>query len=430
MSIIAVAVLGLLVTLYAAFAVLLSRWWISMPMVFVAAGFVLGPLGTGTFTPSVHAEGVRELTEITLAILLFADASTLHSQQLRVDIHPPLRLLTIGLLLSIAFGTAVALGTLPTEGLALAALLGAILAPTDAALGLPVFNNTSVPVRIRRALNVESGLNDGIATPFVTLFLVFAAAEVTQAPSGWLGAAVIDIGLAALTGAAVGAGGGWLINAATQRGWTSAASQPISILGIGLTAYFAALALDANGFIAAFVSGLLFGAVTRYRFVERTEFSETLATVLSLLVWAIFGALLVTEAVQLTSDWRPILFAVLSLTLVRMIPVAVAMLGTGFRPDTILVMGWFGPRGLASVVFTLVAFVELEAAGKPIDTLVAAATWTILLSVVLHGLTAQPLSAWYARRLQRASGQPTELVELQELRGRHRALVSPPVEHN
>jgi NhaP-type Na+/H+ or K+/H+ antiporter len=429
MNIIAAAVLGLLITLYAAFAVRLSHWWISMPMVFVAAGFLLGPLGTGTFTPSLHAEGVRELTEITLAVLLFADASTLHLQQLRDDVHPPLRLLTIGLLLSIALGTIVALGILP-EGLALAALLGAILAPTDAALGLPVFNNTSVPVRIRRALNVESGLNDGIATPFVTLFLAFAAAAVTQAPSGWLGAAVIDIGLAALTGVAVGAAGGWLIDAATRRGWTSAASQPISILGIGLTAYFAALALDANGFIAAFVSGLLFGAVTHYRFVEPTEFSETLATVLSLLVWAIFGAILVTEAVRLTTDWRPILFAGLSLTLARMIPVAVAMLGTGFRSDTVLLMGWFGPRGLASVVFTLVALVELEAAGQPIDTLVAAATWTILLSVVLHGLTAQPLAACYSRRLQRASGQPAELVELQELRGRHRALVSPPADHN
>jgi NhaP-type Na+/H+ or K+/H+ antiporter len=142
-----------------------------------------------------------------------------------------------------------------------------------------------------------------------------------------------------------------------------------------------------------------------------------------LLVWAIFGTVLVSAAVRLTTDWWPILYAVLSLTLVRMAPVALAVLGLGLRRDTVLLMGWFGPRGLASVVFTLLARVELQAAGRPVDTLVVTATWTIALSVIFHGLTAQPLSTWYARRLAETRGPLAELMELPELRRRHGALL-------
>ena len=417
------AALAVLILLYAAFASQLARWWISMPMVFVTAGFLLGPSGTGTLAVSPRVEGLKELTEITLALLLFADASTLHFRQVQGDVVLPLRLLTIGLLLTIALGALIALGVLPGEGLALAALLGAILAPTDAALGLPIFNNPQVPVRIRRALNVESGLNDGIVTPFVTLFLAYAAATEGQAPANWLSTALIDIALACITGAVAGLIGGWLLTRARDRGWTSAGSEQIAILGLGLAAYFGALAVNGNGFIAAFLAGLVFGAVSRNQLAEPTEFTETFSTVLTLLVWAIFGSVLVSAAVSLTTDWRPIVYAVLSLTLVRMVPVALAMLGLGLHRDTILLMGWFGPRGLASVVFTLLALLELEAAGRPIDTLVVTATWTIVLSVVLHGLTAQPLSAWYARRLRAASREHAELMELPELRVRHKALL-------
>jgi NhaP-type Na+/H+ or K+/H+ antiporter len=417
------AILTVLILLYAAFAARLARWWISMPMVFVTAGFLLGPGGTATFVLSPEAEGIKELTEITLALLLFADASTLHFRQVRDDATIPLRLLTIGLLLTVGLGALVAVMVLPGEGLALAALLGAVLAPTDAALGLPIFNNPQVPVRIRRALNVESGLNDGIATPLVTLFIAYAAATEGHAPDSWLSAALVDIALAAITGVGVGIVGGWLLTQSTRRGWTSAGSLPIAILGLGLVAYFGALALDANGFIAAFVAGLTFGAVTRNRFAEPTEFTETFSTVLSLLVWGIFGTVLVSAAVRLTSDWRPIVYAVASLTLVRLVPVALAMLGLGLRRDTVVLMGWFGPRGLASVVFTLLALVDLQAAGRPVDTLVVTATWTILLSVILHGLTAQPLSTWYARRLAAAGGPLVELMELPELRRRHAALL-------
>jgi NhaP-type Na+/H+ or K+/H+ antiporter len=420
------AIFAVLIVLYAALAVRLGRWSITMPMVFVVVGFLLGPGGTGLLPLSPQAEGLKELTEITLALLLFADASTLNLGQVRDDAYLPGRLLLISLPLVIILGTGLGLVLLPAEGLALVALLAAILAPTDAALGLPIFTNPLVPVRIRRALNVESGLNDGIAAPFVTLFIAFAVSAEEHTQANWLSAALSEITLAVAVGTVAGLAGGWLLARAVRRGWTGAASEQIAILGLALTAYFGAVAIHGNGFIAAFVGGIVFGAATRNHFHKSTEYTEGAATFLSLLVWGFFGALLVTEAFKSTADWRPVVYAVLSLTLVRLVPVALALLGTRLRPDTVALMGWFGPRGLASVVFALLAFIRFEEAGRPDDTLVAVATWTILLSVAAHGLSARPLAAWYARRLEAAGEQSRELVELPELRERRNILAGPP----
>ncbi|MGZ3666336.1 MAG: cation:proton antiporter domain-containing protein, partial [Ktedonobacterales bacterium] len=192
-----------------------------------------------------------------------------------------------------------------------------------------------------------------------------------------------------------------------------------------LAAYFGASALHGNGFIAAFVGGLVFGASTYPQFTTPTEFTETLGTVLSLLVWVIFGAVLLPVAFRYTADWRPVAYAILSLTVVRMLPVALALIGTRLRPDTVAVMGWFGPRGLASVVFTLLALDQLQSAGQPIEILVSVATWTIGASVLAHGLSAQPISAWYARRLKAAGSRSPELVDVPEVSERHTILGGP-----
>jgi NhaP-type Na+/H+ or K+/H+ antiporter len=403
-----IALFGIIIVLYGALAGRLGRWSITAPMIFVAAGFLIGPGGLNLHQVTPRTEGIKELTEITLALLLFADASTLSFRQVRDDARLPLRLLSIGIVLTIALGALIALGLLPGEGLAFAALLGAILAPTDAALGLPIFNNPAVPVRIRRALNVESGLNDGIATPFVTLFIAFAAAaEANSRSGGWLPTALLEIGIAVVVGIGAGVIGGWLFSQTARRQWTNGGAMQIGVLGLSLAAYFGSIALHGNGFIAAFIGGIAFGAIMKHQAVELTESTESLGTFLSILVWGTFGALFLPLAFQATTSWRPILYAVLSLTVIRMAPVALALRGVGFRRDTVALMGWFGPRGLASVVFTLMAFLEFEQAGRPIDTLAAVATWTILLSVFLHGLSAVPLSAWYARRLAGA-GQPLE----------------------
>ncbi|MFI5271513.1 MAG: cation:proton antiporter [Ktedonobacterales bacterium] len=419
------AILAALIVLYSAMALLLRRWFLSMPLVFVAIGFLLGPGGVGILPLALHTNGVKELTEITLALLLFADASTLSLRRVSEDAPIPTRLLTIGLPLTMFLGAALALGLMPTEGLALAALLGAILAPTDAALGLPIFHNPLVPVRIRRALNVESGLNDGIATPFVSLFLAYAVATEDHFPRGWLASALSQIALGLLVAVVVGVTGGWLLTQTARRGWTSGGSEQIAILGLALAAYLGSLSIHGNGFIAAFVGGIVFGAVTRDQFAKPTEFTETFGIFLSLLVWVIFGALLVPSALLHTTDWRPIVYAVLSLTVVRMLPVALSLVGTHLRPDTIALMGWFGPRGLASVVFTLLIVEQAGEGSQAIYTLLTFVVWTILLSVFAHGLSAQPLSSWYARRLSRAGSKPVELADLPELRRRHALLVGP-----
>jgi NhaP-type Na+/H+ or K+/H+ antiporter len=412
------AIVAVLIFVYGTFAVRLGRWSVTMPMIFMTAGFLFGPGGANLLPISFEAEGMKTLTEVTLAVLLFADASTLDLRQLRHDPGLPVRLLGIGMPLTMLLGTAVFFGLLPNEGIAFAALLAIIMAPTDAALGLPIFNDPKVPVRIRRALNVESGLNDGIATPFVLLFLSLAIAGEAHAHNGWLAKALLEIVFALLTGACVGVGGGWLLSKTAERGWSSGISQQIAIFGLALSAFFGSLMIDGNGFIAAFSGGIIFSAATGNRFSEPAEFTENAGALLSLLVWGIFGGLAVPKAIFNAGDWRPLACAVLSLTAVRMLPVSLAMRRTGLRSDTIALMGWFGPRGLASVVFTLLAFMALKEAGRPIDLLVSTATWTIMLSVLAHGLSAKPLSAWYARRLAKAGAPLPELQELPELRER------------
>jgi NhaP-type Na+/H+ or K+/H+ antiporter len=408
-----VAIFFGLVVVYGAVAVWLGRFSITMPIIFVAVGALLGPRG---LVPSKDAE---LLTEMTLALLLFADASTLHFREVRDDARLPGRLLFIAMPLVVVLGGLVAYGLFPAEGLAFALLLATILAPTDAALGLPIFNNPRVPVRIRRALNVESGLNDGIATPLVALFMALALAEETHQTGGWLLSALSEIGIGVGAGVAAGMLGGWLFATAVKRGWTSTTGEQIGNLALALCAFWAAKALGGNGFVAAFVGGILFGYATRERLHVATEFTETSGTLLSLFVWTVFGANL---ALPLFQPFRSLelLYALLSLTAIRMIPVAISLIGTRLRGDTVLMMGWFGPRGLASVVFTLIAYESFHEAARPFDTLAAVAAWTILLSVVLHGISAVPLANWYARRLETADPSAPEMVELPELGIRRR----------
>ena len=413
-----IALFFVVIVLYGALAGRLSRWWITAPMVFVAAGYLLGPGGLGWLNIAPDVEGIRHLTEITLAILLFADASTLDFWKIEEDANLPLRLLTIGLVLTIGLGALLAVFVLRGEGLAFAALIGAILAPTDAALGLSIFNNQRVPARVRRALNVESGLNDGIATPFVTLFVALAVSETTGEGGHWLATAASEIALALLAGAVIGFVGGWLLLQARRRKLNGGASEQIAVLALALVAYFGSLAIHGNGFIAAFVAGIVFHLASANQMVESAEVSENFGTFLSVLVWGIFGAVMLPIAFQFTTDWRPILYAILSLTVIRMAPVAVALHGAGLRKDTIAMMGWFGPRGLASVVFTLLAFVEFSDIGRPVDTLMAVTCWTILFSLVAHGVSAAPLSAWYANRLAQATPPPAELAAVDEPRRR------------
>lgn len=410
---------------YALVASRLDRWWITAPMVFVAAGAILGPHGLGQLPFSLSSKAILTITELTLALLLFSDASTVRLRDVEGDARLPSRLLFVGLPLTMAAGALIARFLLPGVGWPLAALIAAILAPTDAALGLAVVTNRAVPVRIRRALNVESGLNDGLVTPFVTFFVAVAAAEEGISEHPWGLEAVKEIGLAIVVAAVVGAVGGKLLAFAKDRGWTSEVSEQIGILALALLAYTGAVAIGGNGFVAAFGGGMLFRAVTGGRRLGAPgAFTETIGLAASFLVWAIFGALFAGEILTREFSARALLYAVLSLTVIRMVPVAVALLRTNLRPATVAFIGWFGPRGLASVVFTLVALEDFEHSSGA-NVLIEAATWTILLSVIAHGISASPLAARYGKRMAEAgdvpemapAGEPP--IRLHDLAGRH-----------
>lgn len=416
--------LAVVLIAYTMVASRLDRWWITGPMVFVAAGTILGPGGLDVLHFSLGNEAILTITELTLALLLFSDASTVHLKDVEGDAGLPRRLLFVGLPLTIVAGALLAYLMFPDIGWAAAALVATILAPTDLALGLAVVTSKTVPVRIRRALNVESGLNDGIATPFVTLFITAVAAKESLGETAWGLEALKEIGLAIVVAVAVGYLGGRLLTFAMRRNWTSDVSEQIAILALALVAYEGSVAIGGNGFIAAFAGGALFGAVTKRRLTKPVQFTETLGLSASFLVWAIFGALFVGDLLRKDFSAQPIVYAVLSLTVIRMVPVAISLAGTHLRLATVAFMGWFGPRGLASVVFTLLALEEIErdSGGAMILETIA---WTILLSVLLHGVSASPLAARYAASIAKAGETPEKQparepqVRLRDRAGRH-----------
>jgi NhaP-type Na+/H+ or K+/H+ antiporter len=322
--------------------------------------------------------------------VLFADAARVRVHDLRNDLGRVLRLLGIGLPLTVLAGWGLAAWLFPGVGPWPALLIGAALAPTDAALGVPVVTNPAVPARIRRLITVESGLNDGIVTPVVLVAVAgIAAAGTSGRPSG--GEALVELLIGIATGVVVGVAGGRLLRAARTRGWAAEDFVGISVLALALLGYAAALALHGNGFVAAFCAGMAFGAAAGHRGRAELVFLEQASGLVSLLVWLAFGAFAVPVVLH-ALDWRVVLYAVLSLTLVRMVPVGIALLGSGLDRATVLFVGWFGPRGLASLVFALIA---LEEVGPAADQAVAVIALTVLLSVLAHGVSASPLAARY-----------------------------------
>jgi sodium/hydrogen antiporter len=390
------AIVAVLVFGWGALSARLERFDVTAPITFVVAGLLLthGPLEILYVAPS-H-ELIKELAEFTLALVLFTDASRVGLHELRADAGLYLRLLGAALPVTIGLGTLLALA-LVSGNIWLALLVGAALAPTDAALGAGMMANPVVPARIRRLINVESGLNDGIATPFVSVAIAGAATGGELAGHG-PAAAVGELGLGILVGVAVGGAGGLLVKTARRRGWVAEGFAGSALLGLAVCAYASGVAVHGNGFIAAFVGGLAFGTASGRRGRPLVPFVEETGALVSLLVWLTFGAVEVVPAVE-SLTWQIVLYAVLSLTVIRMVPVAAALIGSGLGRATIALVGWFGPRGLASVVFALLALEELDSPAA--RHAIAFITVTVLISVVVHGATADPLATRYARLLAR-----------------------------
>ncbi len=388
LALVAVAVLAV-----AAVSRRLSGTPLTATMVFVAIGVLVGPEVAGEVDPSPSGDVVRTLAEATLALVLFTDASRIRLGALRREYVVPLRLLGIGLPLTIALGALLAALLFQQLTIAEALILAVLLAPTDAALGQAVVSDPRLPSRIRQGLNVESGLNDGICVPL--LFIALAAADVeSHVASGHHAITIVaeEIGYGIL-----GGGGAGLLVAAVVRigrrhdliadSWL----QIIPVAGAGLS-YGAATALGGSGFIAAFLAGMLFGGLVRES-DEASRFNEGLGALLDGLTFLAFGAVLLGPALAHLS-WKVVAYAALSLTVTRMLPVAIAMLGTGARRPTSAFLGWFGPRGLASIVF---AVIVVEQSHLPhVQTILLTTYAAVGLSVLVHGVSAAPLAARYA----------------------------------
>ena len=391
---------------YAAVSRRLSGTMITSAMVFVGIGLLVGPEALDGLDAAPTGHGVRVLAEATLTLVLFADASRIDLKALRKEYSVPARLLGIGLPLTILTGAALATALFPDLTFVEAVVLGILLAPTDAALGQAVVTLPDLPSRIRQGLNVESGLNDGICVPL--LLIALAAAE-KQADITTQSHAVTvvgeEIGYGILGGVIAGALGAAVIVVAGRRKLISPSWLQITPVAAAALAYGIANPLGGSGFIAAFVGGMVFGGLRRRGEGEDTFLLDQLGGLLDAVTFLLFGAILLGPSLgHLT--WQVAVYAVLSLTVVRMIPVAIAMLGTRARPPTVAFLGWFGPRGLASIVFAVIVVEEADLPHTP--TILVATYVTVGLSVLLHGVTAAPLAARYARwyRSQPADNLP------------------------
>jgi NhaP-type Na+/H+ or K+/H+ antiporter len=383
---------------------------ISAPIYFVVVGLLLAE-GVDLLQMAPDPHLTKVMAEVTLVWVLFADASRVRVSTLRRDAGRYARLRGIGLPLTIVLGAVAGMGLL---GLSpwYAVLLGAALAPTDAALGATVMTDERVPYRIRQTLNVESGLNDGIATPVVTTALAVILLQAGSSTDFGLATALLGLPVGVVIGLAIGIAGGTSLRIAHRRGWSSEAIAGPAVLALALLAFVIATLLLANGYVAAFVAGIAFGASAGRGGTSEVYYVEQTCGLASMLCWMFFGALAVPT---LAADWswRILLYAVVSLTVVRMVPVALALLGTRLDWRSVIFVGWFGPRGLASVVFALIATEDLHQVSGAIDVVVATIGLSVLLSVLLHGLTARPLVTWLAAAAKVAEPDPSSLPDVQ-----------------
>ena len=417
------AIIAALVLGYAGLSRRLERTVFTAPMLFVAAGLLVGTEVLGWLDLGIESSAVRVLAEATLTLVLFADASRIDLAALRREIALPARLLGIGLPLTIAAGTVVAALLFTQLSWIEALVLAIVLAPTDAALGQAVVTDPRLPGRIRQGLNVESGLNDGICVPL--LFIALAAAEADENAITVHHAVQLvfeEIGWGLVGGVVAGVVGAIVLGFVERRELVAPEWLQVIPLSAAALSYGIAAPLGGSGFIAAFVAGLVFGVLHRSHGGETTYLVDAGGQVLNGVTFIVFGALALGPALHVL-DWRIALYAVLSLTLARMLPVALALLGLRARRPTVAFVGWFGPRGLASIVF---AIIVLEGSALThVDLVVATVLITVALSVFAHGVTALPLTAAYARwYAARPKPPPMESTAAHEHRWRRPARIA------
>ena len=385
-------ILALVAFLFGLVAKKIESTVLSGPILFVVIGLILGPSGLGLLQVETGGKLLSVFAELTLALVLFTDASSAKMSVIIKSVRLPERLLLLGLPMTILLGLGVGLVLFGNFSVLEAAILAIILAPTDAALGKAVVTNPKVPVKIRESLNIESGLNDGICVPFLLLCLVFINNSVDGVGISLF--FIKAIGIGAIVGLALTYIGNHLISYCEKHGWISESWVRIIIIALALSIFALAEYLGGSGFIACFVGGLLFGVIAKNHKQKLIMAAEGIGDSLALVTWTLFGAAGVGWA--LTNIEIPfVIYAILSLTIVRMLPVFISLTKSGINRSGKLFMGWFGPRGLASIVF-VVMIMNKELPNK--DPIALIVVITIFLSVLLHGLSANPSVNWLAKK--------------------------------
>ncbi|HEY4901546.1 MAG TPA: cation:proton antiporter [Terriglobales bacterium] len=374
----------------------LEQTVLTAPIVFTLAGMIMFPALPTILEMGFNANVFLRLAEIGLVLLLFTDASRTDFKLLRSIGNLPIRLLSTGMLLTIFLGTVVARLVFPDLSLWEAGILAAILAPTDAGLGQVIVNSPRLPTRIRQALNVEAGLNDGLSVPFLLFFMALADAKIEGGSASLAKFIWQQLGYGLLVGATIGLAGGWLLGWARRREWVSESFRQVGVVALPLLCLVISEIVGASMFIAAFVAGLSVQVGSNDAGKDSVEFTEEWGQLFNLAVFFLFGVLVLKDWPQYSMTI--VLYAVLSLTVVRMIPVALALMGTGLSPASVVFMGWFGPRGLASIVLGLVYLEQgLYLPGESTTRL--AVIVTVALSIFAHGFSAMPGINLYARKI-------------------------------
>jgi NhaP-type Na+/H+ or K+/H+ antiporter len=386
----------MMVFLYSLVSRRMEQTVITAPIFFTSAGVLLILLISGRHEVDIQRETLLKLAELGLVMLLFTDASHINLKSLKSQEKLPLRLLTIGMLLTILLGAGAAHFVFPRLSIWEAGILAAILAPTDAGLGQVIVRSPRVPPRIRQALDVEAGLNDGLSVPFLMFFIAVSQVGTQGAGTVLLNYIFEQLGMGAVVGLTVGLIGGLLLGVARRREWMAESAQQLGLVSLPVLSVFACEPVGGSMFIAAYVAGLTVRAGFPDAGTHSLEFSEGWGQLFDYFVFFLFGLLAALTFRQFSLVH--VLYAILSLTIVRMVPVAVALIGTRLSRASVVFMGWFGPRGLASIVLGLV-YLEEEARLPGEETIKLAVMATVMLSILAHGLSAVPGINLYAGKV-------------------------------
>ena len=387
--------ISLVILGYGLFSKLLAKYNISGPMIFTIVGVLFSPMVFGGKPLNANAESVQILAEITLIVVLFSDAAALNLQQLKAHWRLPVRLLFVALPMTILFATLTAMWFYPHEPTLYALLLALILAPTDAALGKIVVSDERIPSTVRNTINVESGLNDGIVFPVLLTVLTMISSNSATAESGWMAYIAQQIAIGAVAGAFAGWAGAKIMMQAHQRGWMVHQYSNLAPIALAILSFYFSEHFGGNGYIAAFFAGLFLGNTSELLREHVESFAESEGELFIMVSFLIFGMVFVPASLPYW-DFKAFAFALLSLTVLRMVPV---LLSFGFFKvdfSTRLFYGWFGPRGIASILYILVAVHQLGGV-EGHEEIFAVASLTVVLSIFLHGLSAQPLAILYAK---------------------------------